>query len=257
MSTKSTEVAIRELTKTVLSLQSKVLSLEKVIIDQYKLIKNLIGDEKVSSKSIISDGEGSSTSETGLRPIREARIRASSAIAGATKKATMRNNTDRATTSTGGPPTPCAPSTPDNNHEAIVTLTSDTGAEATDSAREWIEIKRPRTRRSLVNVTRGTAIPTDNNITLSAAQRKSYLHLYYVKIGTTVEQVNEYLRTICPGDNCSAEALKSRGDYASFKLSVPTKHLDKYLASENWIEDVYIRPWRSGFRKKIDDTAQV
>lgn len=57
-----------------------------------------------------------------------------------------------------------------------------------------------------------------------------------------------HLRNICPGDNCWAEALKSRGDYASFKLTVPTKHVDRYLASEHWAESVCVKPWRSGFR---------
>ncbi|XP_059049926.1 uncharacterized protein LOC131844948 [Achroia grisella] len=225
-------------------------SLENVITEQNNLIKNLISDRKITSKTSVNNGEGNPTSQVYQRPIREARIRASSAIATATKKVTARSNAT--TTSSGVPPTPCPSLGPNRNREAVITQTENIEATGGNTG-EWIEVKRPRTRRSLVNVTRGTGNLTDT--TLSAAERKSYLHLYYVKIGTTAEQVIEYLRTICPGDNCFAEALNSRGDYASFKLSVPTKHLDQYLATENWVEDVYIKPWRNGFRQKREQTV--
>ena len=103
-------------------------------------------------------------------------------------------------------------------------------------------------RRRSINVTRGAAAPSVS--TLLAAERKSYLHLYYVKPGTTVQQVVEHLQNIFPGANCNAESLKPRGDYASFKLSVPTKLVGKCLLPEHWPEDVHIKPWRSGFRKQ-------
>lgn len=99
------------------------------------------------------------------------------------------------------------------------------------------------------NVVRGTAVPGAISTSIVAAERKSHLHLYYVQIGTTSEQVLAHLKGISPGDKCLAEELKSRGDYTSFKLTVPTKHIEKYLSPEHWAEGVHVKPWRDGFRK--------
>ncbi|CAH2096625.1 unnamed protein product [Euphydryas editha] len=126
-------------------------------------------------------------------------------------------------------------------------------ADANDAS--WTEVKNRRSRRAS-NVTRGTAEPGSTACALSAAERKSYLHLYYVQTGTTTEQVVAHLRKICDNDTCSAEALKSRGDYASFKLTVPAKNRDKYMKPEHWAEDVHIKPWRSGFRKPQQETGK-
>lgn len=115
---------------------------------------------------------------------------------------------------------------------------------------EWTEVKRRKpslsARVSLPGVLRGTAAP--GTTLLSAAKKRTYLHLYYVKVGTTVEQVNAHLKAICEGDVCIVEALKARGNYASFKLAVPPELTDRILNPENWAVDICVKPWRQFFR---------
>lgn len=252
----STAVTLRELNNTVLSLQSKVVSLEKLIGEQNKLIKKLLSNKSELVQICEKEAEGNCTQSTiqqpAPRPIREARIRAASAISVNARKLTARpatTTTDRAATSPTVTPTPKADRTSQLTTIAptrTVPQVEALCAENTDS--EWIEVKRRRNRRAIENVIRGTAPPASTS--LLPAERKSYLHLYYVKVGTTVEQVITHLKNICAEDVCSVEVLKSRGDYASFKLSVPTKHCSKYLSPENWAVDVHIKPWHSGFRNK-------
>lgn len=265
MADKSADSAIRELTKTVLSLQSKVISLEKIVGEQNQLIKKLINvnvnSDKVQSKKNITEAAGNNALETSTRPIRDAHIRAVSAISANTRKRTTKpapTTTDREATSSIVTPTPSVPSMPQltdiESHPTVLSQIANDDATEPDVS-DWIEVRHRRNRRSLENVIRGTA--ASESSTLLAAERKSYLHLYYVKVGTTVDQVTAHLKSICSEDYCSAEALKPRGDYASFKLTVPTKHITMYMSPENWTEDVHIKRWRSGFRKQTHKTPET
>ncbi|XP_063533657.1 uncharacterized protein LOC134743955 [Cydia strobilella] len=105
-----------------------------------------------------------------------------------------------------------------------------------------------RSRSSLTGVMRGTAAV--GSTTLQAAERRHYLHLYYVKEGTTEEQVRQHLSDINNSDICGVTALKARGNYASFKLSVPPNLVENVMASDNWPKDVCIKPWLQNFRAK-------
>lgn len=145
---------------------------------------------------------------------------------------------------------PTTPTTPQYEDGGVIVDAKSNDAEINYNVSNWTEVKgRRRSRGPISNATCGTAAP--GTTVLQAAERKSYLHLYYVKFGTTTDQVAEHLVTICPEDKCTVEALKPKGDYASFKLSVPTKNVDKYLSSQYWATDVYIKPWRSGFRNVL------
>ncbi|XP_028167839.1 uncharacterized protein LOC114358153 isoform X2 [Ostrinia furnacalis] len=112
----------------------------------------------------------------------------------------------------------------------------------------WIQVRRKRAHTSLPGVLRGTAVPGATS--LCAAERWRYLHLYYVQEGTTVEQVRTHLKSICDSDICTVEALKPRGRYASFKLGVPAKYAENVMSSNNWAEDICVKPWRQSFRVK-------
>lgn len=79
MVAKSSESAIRELTKTVLALQEKIISLEKLVVDQNTHIKNLLDTRKDSSNNK-SDANVGKPRIVMQRPVREARVRALSAI---------------------------------------------------------------------------------------------------------------------------------------------------------------------------------
>lgn len=115
----------------------------------------------------------------------------------------------------------------------------------------WVEVRHRRSRRSLGNVVRGTAAPGTTK--LEASERWRYLHLFYVKQGTTDSQVREHLLTICGTDVCTVEVLKSRGNYASFKLGVPSKLADQVSAVHNWAEDICVKPWRHNFRDRSSE----
>lgn len=110
------------------------------------------------------------------------------------------------------------------------------------------DARTTRLRSSTAGVTRGTA---DVGCTmLQAAERRHYLHLYYIKEGTTEAQVRQHLSAIVGSDICGVHALKARGDYASFKLSVPSSLVESVMASENWPKGVCVKPWLQNFRAK-------
>ncbi|KAJ2937510.1 hypothetical protein O0L34_g18654 [Tuta absoluta] len=107
----------------------------------------------------------------------------------------------------------------------------------------WIEVGKKPSRSTLTNVTRGAAPPRTTR--LEAAERVKYLHLYYVKSGTTKEQVLDYLDSICGAGMSTVEVLKSRGNYASFKLGVPSKVSTTVMSPQYWVEDICIKPWQN------------
>lgn len=124
------------------------------------------------------------------------------------------------------------------------------GSEDIDDSLEdsWTEVKRRQSRVSTSNVSRGTAAP--GSTILEASERIQYLHLFYVKQGTTETMVLDHLKTICGSDPCIVQPLKSRGNYASFKLSVPLKWSESILSPRNWAQDICIKPWKQLFRGK-------
>ncbi|KAJ2950560.1 hypothetical protein O0L34_g8805 [Tuta absoluta] len=112
---------------------------------------------------------------------------------------------------------------------------------------DWIEHKKRRNRSS-VNRVFGTARP--GTTYLEAAERVKFIHLYYVKIGTTKEQVLAYLESMCGSGTCTVETLNARGNYASFKLGVPSTKVESVMSPENWAEDICVKPWRQNFRTR-------
>lgn len=119
----------------------------------------------------------------------------------------------------------------------------------------WTEVRRRRTRASFSSVLRGTAAPGTTK--LEASERWRYLHLYYVKQGTSDSQVREHLLNICGGDVCTVDVLKARGNYASFKLAVPSRLAEIVMSAQNWAEDICVKPWRRNFRAKNDESTQL
>lgn len=259
MSHKTGQITISDVYKVVLSLQNKITSLEITVIEQNKLINKLINEKSDPVQIDYPDVEGNAATEP-------AHDRAAPAISGGGRRTTGRpvaNPASAGTTSLDlssvAPTTVSAPATLQLASEDCVNIESRRTDTEQDKDGEWIEVKRSRhPRRASDKVTLGTAVPSSSSPTsLSAAERKTYLHLYYVKLGTTVDEVLEYLRYVCSDAICTAETLKARGDYASFKLCVPTKHLDKYLCAETWPEDVCVKLWRNGFRKQNVQTAET
>jgi hypothetical protein len=135
----------------------------------------------------------------------------------------------------------------DNAPSTFIELENKHGKD--NSKSEWTEVvRRGRARESLPGVLRGTAGPGATS--LRAAERRSFLHLFYIQEGTTAEQVRAHLSKICNGDVCTVEELKARGNYASFKIAVPTKLVESVMCAGNWAEGICVRPWRHNFRGK-------
>lgn len=275
MSAENTDSALRELIKTVVALQDEVRSLKKLVLEQNDLITRMGAN---TTKLVSTAIEGKQVPITAVssqpRPVRDAGARAKSVLLAINppKKArklisplslatgaggglaTSRVDALATTSTSRTDTTPRVPTTPGTSQQDDSVVITANEAERHDNASGWSEVRRRRSRGPISNATCGTAAP--GATALQAADRKSYLHLYYVKIGTTSEQVSEHLATICPGDNFTVEALKSRGDYASFKLTVPAKNADKYLSPACWPTDVYIKPWRSGFRNPLQQEGE-
>lgn len=263
MSSKTLENCVRELHKTVLELQNKVNSLESVIIEQNLLIKKFTQSSSVFNTEVVSKNTVSKSEENDgtlkKRPVRMTRLRATSSTLGSKLKVQAGSNDASATPSpvpnpARASPPPITPPPNTSRGKAAVTLNASAAiAKKSDDREEnveWSEVTNRRATRSQrtsqYSIARGTAAP--GSTTLEASERKFYLHVYYLKAGTTVEQMITHLLSICPNDTCFVEQLKSRGDYASFKITVPTKNKDLYMSPTNWAEDVHIKPWRGGFR---------
>lgn len=121
------------------------------------------------------------------------------------------------------------------------------------AASGWTEVKSsrrslPSSRSRAQGVLSGTASP--GTTLLRAAERRQYLHLYYVMEGTTEIQVRDHLNTICGENICTVEALKARGSYASFKLGVPSTVAERLMEPANWAKGICVKPWRQNFRAK-------
>lgn len=115
----------------------------------------------------------------------------------------------------------------------------------------WTEVKRPR---KLLSVKRGTATPGTTQ--LEASERSLYIHAYYLKIGTTANRVRAHLEVVCGEDVCAVETLKARGNYASFKLTVPSRYAEKVMDPNNWAKDIALKPWRQLFRSENPKSAK-
>ncbi|KAJ2950377.1 hypothetical protein O0L34_g8620 [Tuta absoluta] len=136
--------------------------------------------------------------------------------------------------------------------EEILVITEQKIQELSEPDQEgWNKVVHQKSKRSIrksAEIRRGTADP--GFTTLQASEKVTYLHLYYVKVGTSDKQVSDHLKKICSGDVCTVDTLKARGNYASFKLGVPPRLVEEVLSTTNWATNICIRPWRQNFRVK-------
>lgn len=101
--------------------------------------------------------------------------------------------------------------------------------------------------RSPAGLLRGTAAPGSTD--LEASERQRNFHIYYLKLGTTENQVKTHISKVTGCADCKIDTLKARGPYASFKVCVPSACSERLLAPDNWPENVCIKPWRRPFRQ--------
>lgn len=140
-----------------------------------------------------------------------------------------------------------------NKDAAEIVIDNEKDKDASDSSDSWMEVNRKRYRTANGRATRGSAIAGSTQLEASEWFRR--VHLFFVKQGTTVEQVKAHLKCVTGSEEIKVESLKPRGPYASFKLTVPSKLLNKVMAPESWPQDVCVKPWSQPFRQKNEKQA--
>lgn len=104
-------------------------------------------------------------------------------------------------------------------------------------------VKKPSRRvlPTASGIIRGSADPLHSQ--LKAAEQARFVHLYNVAKGTTDREVNNYVQTLTGSTECTVESIKTRGNYASFKLGVPLTYYQIVMNPEKWPLDICIKPW--------------
>lgn len=125
-----------------------------------------------------------------------------------------------------------------------------TDTESKKGFNDWTEVKKRRPRTASSRITRGTADVSSTK--LEASEWLRQVHVFYVKLGTTEEQVKSHVASVIGTNNITVETLKSRGQYASFKLAVPSTSYEHILAPESWPVNVCVKPWQQLFRQKSE-----
>ncbi|CAK1551417.1 unnamed protein product, partial [Leptosia nina] len=219
MPVKALEKCVRDLMQTVLDLQNKVISLESVILEQNQLIKQFAKPIHISNLVATTDNsESKSEVDSKKRPGRTNRQRAASSALTPVLEV-QAGQSDRSQSSSPLPTCTTPQLTASMfdarlSGEASTTLqanaTRTNDSSVRDENPQWENVTHRRTARSRRtshdSIARGTAAP--GSTSLEASERKAYLHVYYLKSGTTVEQMVNHLMTICPNDVCRVEQLK-------------------------------------------------
>lgn len=102
-------------------------------------------------------------------------------------------------------------------------------------------------KKPIQGVVRGSGKQSESLPLLVAAEQPRYIHLYYVQVGTLSESVKEYVDIITGTKTCHVETLKARGQYASFKIGVPSSLYETVMTPDKWPENVCIKPWTKNF----------
>lgn len=243
------EKVVKELQNSIVNLTKKVDSLEKVILDQNLVIKSQTELLSKCSLPSINSNTLSCANKSEVfvnKPIRAAKLRAATMISG-----NDRSKRDGASESSSASTSKLSSeneerlyvSTANVNEIAPVSPVANEIVILPNSSEHWTEIRRNMNQAKVI---RGSAAP--GTLLLEPSERWKYFHLYYVKNGTTDDIIKEHLKTVCLADVCTVESLKSRGNYASFKIGVPVKQSERMLHVSSWPEDVCIKPWRNTFR---------
>lgn len=89
---------------------------------------------------------------------------------------------------------------------------------------------------------------------LLSAKRKKHMHLFNLHPETDVFAVSSYVKKRIPDCVPSVERIVSRGDYASFKISVAEVHFEAIMKSDFWPCGVEFNRWK--FRQNVPSVSQ-
>jgi hypothetical protein len=105
---------------------------------------------------------------------------------------------------------------------------------------------RKSTSRATRRIIRGTG-GSDN--LLVAAQRRKWIHVFYLKKDTSEKTLVDYVKQKLPSCDPVATKLTTKGDYSSFKVSIPEDNLNDILCPQMWPSGVGIGRWK--FRRSV------
>lgn len=89
---------------------------------------------------------------------------------------------------------------------------------------------------------RVSVIGSNNTVnTVTAVQKKSYLHVYRINPNTTVSDLDDYLKQTAPNFGFRCEILRQSGESVSFKVSFPMEYVDKVYNPEIWPSGAAVR----------------
>lgn len=142
------------------------------------------------------------------------------------------------------------PVTADNNHNDIPYNAEKFGPESccadelldpneieTSNSNEWTEVRYKRRNNQLsLRCTAGPEVTF-----LKAIEPRKSIHLWNME--SEAADVLRYLQNLWPGKNCSVEELKARGDYKSYKITVPEEIYEKCISSEIWPINARVKTW--------------
>lgn len=107
-----------------------------------------------------------------------------------------------------------------------------------------VEPAQSKTKVAHGNYKRPSSIRCTGNpatTSLKAVERRRFIHLWNMVSGR--EDVKQHLAKICPSGECTVEELKSKGDYKSYKISIPEVHFEKCFVAEAWPDNARLKIW--------------
>lgn len=125
-----------------------------------------------------------------------------------------------------------------NDSGHLVTQESKLAAEVTNYDGKWTTVKK-RSSRPPIKPLHGTADPVSVN--LKAIEIRKYFHLWNMASG--VDEVRQYVTSLCPEASCSVEELTARGDYKSYKIGVAATFYDELYSADVWPINARFKPW--------------
>lgn len=101
----------------------------------------------------------------------------------------------------------------------------------------WTEVRRRRSRGPISLC--GAAGPAITS--LKAVEPIRQLHLW--NMASSADDIRQYLKQLCPTGSCTVEELTPKGNYKSYKLSVPEAHYDTCYSTDVWPTNARIKAW--------------
>lgn len=118
-------------------------------------------------------------------------------------------------------------------------INNDTDNELSDSDSDFTPVvsknKKNKSRDKVIGTaTASTSSSATMGCTLQAVARRAHLHVWRLEKATTRESLSAYIEKALDTTDVVVESLQTKGDYASFKVSVDFDLMDKMYDPQLW-----------------------